>query len=91
MGDVQKGEGVYRSRLVAKDFKNKSKGKDLDNLYAAMPPLELVKVLFVEAAAVGKRVMLIDIGKAHPYAPVEGEVYVDLPRRGASPGSVPSC
>ena len=27
----------------------------------------------------GKNIMLIDIGKAHLYAPVEGEVYVDLP------------
>ena len=51
----------------------------MEGLYAAMPPLELVKLLFVEAAAAGKKIMLIDIGKAHLYAPVEGEVYVDFP------------
>ena len=51
----------------------------MEGLYAAMPPLELVKLLFVEAAAAGKNIMLIDIGKDHLYAPVEGEVYVDLP------------
>ena len=77
--DVHKGSGVYRSRLVAKDFKTKGKAGDMEGLYAAMSPLELVKLLFVEAAATGKKIMLIDIGKAHLYAPVEGEVYVDLP------------
>ena len=77
--DVHKGGGVYRSRLVAKDFRVKNGGSDAETLYAAMPPLELVKLLFVEAVATGKKIMLVDIGKAHLYAPVEGEVYVDLP------------
>ena len=36
--DVHKGEGVYRSRLVAKDFKPKSKVGDIDGLFAATPP-----------------------------------------------------
>jgi hypothetical protein len=81
--DVHKGGGVYRSRLVAKDFRPKSKVGDIEGLYASMPPLELVKLLVARAATESKRgrtrkIMLIDIGKAHLYAPVEGNVYVDL-------------
>lgn len=84
--DVRKGEGVYRSRLVAKDFKTNNWPEDMGSLYAAMPPLELVKLLFVEAVASGRKVMLIDIGKAHLYAPVQGDVFVDLPPERAEPG-----
>jgi hypothetical protein len=84
--DVFKGEGVYRSRLVAKDFKTKGRNGDVESLYAAMPPLELVKLVFIEAAATGRKVMLLDIGKAHLYAPVDGEVYVDLPPERQEPG-----
>ena len=82
--DVHKGEGVHRSRLVAKDFRPKSKIGDIEGLFAATPPLELVKLLFAHAAAKGRggtprKVMLIDVSKAHLYAPVEGDVYVELP------------
>ena len=68
--DVVKGFGVYRSRLVAKDFRPKSGVDDVEGLYAATPPLELVKFLLTNAAASSRRgnvrkVMLIDIGKAH--------------------------
>ena len=38
--DVDKGFGVYRSRLVAKDFKPMSKVNDQEGLFAATPPLE---------------------------------------------------
>ena len=76
--DVHRGECVYRSRLVAKDFKTKGKVGDMEGLYGEMPPLKLVKHLLVEAARSGKDIMLIDYGKAHLCAPVEGEVYVDL-------------
>ena len=48
--DVDKGFGVYRSRLVAKDFKPKSKVNDQEGLFAATPPLELVKMLILKAA-----------------------------------------
>ena len=49
--DVDKGFGVHRSRLVAKDFKPKSKVGDKEGLFAAMPPLEAVKLLVAQAAA----------------------------------------
>ena len=82
--DVHKGGGVHRSRLVAKDFKPKSKVGDIEGLFAATPPLELVKLLFAHAAAGAakggpRKVMLIDVSKAHLYAPIDGDVFVDLP------------
>ena len=66
--DMRKGDGTYRSRLVAKDFRPKSKKGDVEGLYASMPPLELVKLLIARAARVGEWTMLIDIKKAHLYA-----------------------
>ena len=81
--DVRKGDGSYRSRLVAKDYRPKSRAGDVEGLFASMPPLELVKLVIAMAAEECRRgrthkVMLIDIGKAHLYAPIEGEVYVEL-------------
>ena len=77
--DVRKPCGRYRSRLVAKDFRPRSRRNDIEGLYASMPPLELVKSLIARAAVMGDKVMLIDIKKAHLYAPIEGEVFVELP------------
>jgi hypothetical protein len=34
---------MYRSRLVAKDFAPKNKKNDIEGLYVAMPPHELVE------------------------------------------------
>ena len=64
--DVDKGFGVYRSRLVAKDFRPKNKIDDREGLCAATPPLEVVKFLIMQAATkcrqgVVRKVMLIDI------------------------------
>jgi hypothetical protein len=89
--DVHKGFGVHRSRLVAKDYRPKSKVGDREGLFASTPPLEMVKLVIMQAAARSKRgevrkVMFIDIGKAHLYAPIEGEVYVELPPERAQPG-----
>ena len=84
--DVRKPCGRYRSRLVAKDFKPRYRANDVEGLYASMPPLELVKLLIARAAAVGDLVMLIDVKKAHLYAPIEGDVYVDLPPERAELG-----
>ena len=68
--DVHKGFGVHRSRLVAKDYRPKSKVGDREGLFASTPPLEMVKLVIMQAAARSKRgevrkVMFIDIGKAH--------------------------
>ena len=42
--DVDKGFGVYRSRLVAKGFKPKSKVNDQEGLFVGTSLLELVKM-----------------------------------------------
>ena len=89
--DVDKGFGVYRSRLVAKDFKPRSTIGDREDLFAAMPPLEAVKLLIAQAAAQSeggkqRKVMFIDIGKAHLYGPMESDEYVELPPERAEPG-----
>ena len=89
--DVDKGFGVHRSRLVAKDFKPKSTVGDRDDLFAATPPLEAIKILVAQAAAqsaAGKqrKVMFIDIGKAHLYGPMDTDEYVELPPERAQPG-----
>ena len=80
--DVDEDFGVYQSRLVAKYFRPKNKIDDCEGLYAATLPLEVVKVLIMQAATKCRqgevhKVMLIDISKAHLYAPIEGEQHVD--------------
>ena len=83
--DVDKGFGVYRSRLVAKDFKPRSKIDDKEGLVAATRPLELVKVLIMKAAraknscgASTRKIMFLDISNAHLYAPMLDEEFVEL-------------
>ena len=90
--DVDKGFGVIRSRLVAQDFKKKGKANEREGLFAAMPPLEMVKLLIVQAAAENdarcqnkggkrspKKLMFLDIGKAHLQGRMQREAYVELP------------
>jgi hypothetical protein len=84
--DVLKKEGMYRSRLGAKDLRPASRKNDIKGLYVAMPPLELVKLLMARAARQKEVIMLIDIKKAHLYAPIEGDVYTDLPPERSAPG-----
>ena len=89
--DVDKGFDVYRSRLVAKDFRPRSRVNDKEGLFAATPPLEFVKMVTRWAARNnngGRRrnVMFVDISKAHLYAPVQEEEYVDLPPEKAQAG-----
>ena len=68
--DVDKGFGVHRSRLVAKDFRPKSRVDDRDDLFAATLPLELVKMTIAKAARSPKgskgarKVVFIDVSKA---------------------------
>ena len=89
--DTHKGFGVHRSRLVARDFRPKSRVEDVEGLFAAMPPLEVVKFLLMHAATSTKRgntrkVMFIDIGKAHLYAPMCEDAFIELPAGRAKPG-----
>ena len=76
--DVRKmnddGEEFMRSRLVARDFRPR-RGPDRPDLFAAMPPLEAKKMLFIMTVAGGafeqrgskdeQKLMFIDVRKAH--------------------------
>ena len=87
---TNKGDELHpneRCRLVAKHLAAKYGGKDAEDLFAAMPPFELIKSLLIKAVqrnnwrTTKRKVMFIDISKAHLYAPVDKgtRAYVDLP------------
>ena len=79
--DVQKADGV-RSRLVARDFKGND--KDRDDLFAATPPLESKRLLLSRAATrvkgrLKRKLLFIDVKKAHLNPKCEKDVYIELP------------
>ena len=72
-----------RSRLVARDFRGKGE-KDREDLFAATPPLELLRMLISKTATItsksGRRkMMFIDVENAHLNPECEQDVYVELP------------
>ena len=94
---TNKGDELHpnvRCRLVAKRLVAKYGGKEAEDLFAAMPPFELVKALLVKAVQRKDRkkklrkLMFVDVSKAHLYAPVGPDVkaYVDLPPECSKPG-----
>jgi hypothetical protein len=85
--DTKKLGGVVRSRLVARDFKTKGE-KEREDLFAATPPLELLKAQLSRAASKrGRKVLVIDVKKAHLYPRCEADVYIELPQEtGAEAG-----
>jgi hypothetical protein len=85
--DTEKLGGVVRSRLVARDFKTKGE-KEREDLFAATPPLELLKAQLSRAASKrGRKVLVIDVKKAHLYPKCEVDTYIELPAEaGAKPG-----
>ena len=87
---TNKGDELHpnvRCRLVAKHLAAKYGSKEAEDLFAAMPPFELIKSLLVKVVqretwkTAVRKVMFIDVSKAHLYAPVgkETKSYVDLP------------
>ena len=67
----------YRSRLVANDINTYKR----DDLFAATPPLEALKVILA-AIAIGHKgeiVMINDVSRAIVHAKVNRDVYVALP------------
>jgi hypothetical protein len=86
--DTEKSGGVVRCRLVARDFKTKGE-KDREDLFAATPPLELLKALLSKAAGDRRRrVLVIDVKKAHLYPLCTQDVYIELPEEAAAaPGT----
>ena len=92
--DTNKGteeEPLIRSRLVARDFRVAD--RDREDLFAATPPWELKKLLMSHAAyrgdGVRRKILLIDVKKAHLNPMCKDEVYVELPQElGVGPDQV---
>jgi hypothetical protein len=77
------GQELIRSRLVARDFRVKG-DKDREDLFAATPPLELLRLLISKTATrVGpkgfRKLLFIDVKKAHLNPKCEKDVYFWLP------------
>ena len=84
--DINKGDDsqpVYRSRLVAMEFKNTD--KSMEDLFAGTPPLEALRMLVSEVATVdggkaGEKVLLLaDVSRAFFEADARREICVELP------------
>lgn len=89
--DVLKADGSTRSRLVARDFRGADRQRD--DLFAATPPLEAIRVLISRAATetpsrAQRNMMFIDAKKAHLNPKCEEDVYIELPQEaGAEEGT----
>ena len=75
---TNKGDELHpnvRCRLLAKHLAAKYGGKEAEDLFAAMPPVELIKPLLIKAVqrdnwkTMKRKAMFIDISKAHLYVP----------------------
>ena len=77
--DINKGDDAhpnYRSRLVAKEFKNGVRPE----LYAPTPPGECLKLMLSQLASKkGAKLMYADVSRAYFYAKAVRPVYVVLP------------
>ena len=94
--DINKGDNLnpdYRSRLVAKEIKQYNR----DDLFAATPPLEALKMLISMAMTEGvgyergketegMKLEFIDIKRAFFHAQARRKVYVELPEEDMAPG-----
>eukprot|EP00973_Karenia_brevis_P072013 10005281-Karenia_brevis.AAC.1 len=77
-----KGKYEIRSRMVARDFKGNDKGRD--DLFAETPPLEAKRLLMSRAMTKRddgryRKLMFIDVKKAHLNPVCQEDVYLDLP------------
>eukprot|EP00973_Karenia_brevis_P056717 7891737-Karenia_brevis.AAC.1 len=77
-----KGKYDVRSRMVAKNFKGSDKGRD--GLFAEAPPLEAKRMLFSRAVTKmedgrSRKLMFVDVKKAHLNPACEEDVYLELP------------
>ena len=94
--DINQGDSEhpdYRSRLVAKEIKTDKR----DDLFAATPPLEALKLLISMAMTegigyekgreeTGMKLEFIDIRRAFFHAPARRKVFVQLPEEDAEEG-----
>ena len=94
--DINKGDDImemYRSRYVAREIRDQHGGAHREWLFAAMPPLEALKILISRTGRVGTtehmrhKLMFMDISKAYLHADVaDPDLYVELPKEIKQPG-----
>eukprot|EP00973_Karenia_brevis_P030495 4205315-Karenia_brevis.AAC.1 len=77
-----KGKYDVRSRMVAKNYKGGDKGRD--DLFAETPPLEAKRLLMSRAVTKRtdgrcRKLMFIDVKKAHLNPRCEEDIYLDSP------------
>ena len=82
--DTNKGtedQPEIRCRWVARDFKGAD--RDREDLFAATPPWELKRLLMSHAADISngqvRKMLLIDVKKAHLNSECKDDVYIELP------------
>ena len=90
--DINKGDVKdpnYRSRLVAKEINTYKR----DDLFAATPPLEAMKMVMSIAATnnKGEIIMINDVSRAFFHARVKRDVYVELPDEDKMLGEEKKC
>ena len=82
--DTDKGEDGHvaiRSRLVARDFRTKGE-KDREDLFAATPPLELLRMMISRTATITgdeerRKMLFVDVKKAHLNPVRSGRLLLD--------------
>ena len=90
--DVNKGDAQnpnYRSRLFAREINTHKR----DDLFAATPPLEALKVILSMTACCnkGEVVMINDISRALFHAKAKREVFVQIPQEDLQPNEREVC
>ena len=78
--DVGKSTGEDGSRLVAQDFRPKSRVWDVMGFFVALPPVDSVISAAAERSRSGytEKVVMIDVLKAHLHAAIAGSVYLNF-------------
>ena len=90
--DINKGDHVnpkYRSRNVAREIARKK----LDGLFAATPPLAVLKLLLstLTSGNKGECLMVADVKRAYFHARSKRPTYVQLPPEDVGPGEEGMC
>ena len=78
--DTDKGQGVYRSRLVGREIKTDKR----QDLFSPTPPLETLKFLIAscakgQAGGKPKRISTFDVSRAYFYAKCHRPLYIRIP------------
>ena len=90
--DINKGDQAqpnYRSRMVAREINTHRR----EDLFAATPPLEALKLILSMATTgnKGEILMVNDINRAFFHARAKRDVYVQLPPEDIEPGDENKC